>query len=125
MDRKAMYKLSYGLFVLTAREDEKNNGCIINTAIQAASEPNQLSICVNKANYTHDMIQRTGQFTVSVLSQKAQFELFKHFGFQIPGRDVNKFETFEKCAKGVQMVFIISQKVQMHIFLLRLIKQKI
>ena len=53
MDRKAMYKLSYGLFVLTAREDEKDNGCIINTAIQAASEPNQLSICVNKANYTH------------------------------------------------------------------------
>ena len=55
MDRKAMYKLSYGLFVLTAREDGKDNGCIINTAIQAASDPNQLSICVNKANYTHDM----------------------------------------------------------------------
>ncbi|MBT9722282.1 flavin reductase [Dorea longicatena] len=67
MDRKAMYKLSYGLFILTAKEAEKDNGCIINTAIQAASEPNQLSICVNKANYTHDMIQRTGKFTVSVL----------------------------------------------------------
>ena len=51
MDKKAMYKLSYGLFVLTARDGEKDNGCIINTAIQAASEPNQLSICVNKANY--------------------------------------------------------------------------
>ena len=93
MDRKAMYKLSYGLFILTAKEAEKDNGCIINTAIQAASEPNQLSICVNKANYTHDMIQRTGKFTVSVLSQKAQFELFKHFGFQ-SGRDTNKFEAF-------------------------------
>ena len=98
MDRKAMYKLSYGLFVLTARKDEKDNGCIINTAIQAASEPNQLSICVNKANYTYDMIQRTGKFTVSVLSQKARFELFKHFGFQ-SGRDTNKFEAFEKCAR--------------------------
>ena len=64
MNRKAMYKLSYGLFILTAKEAEKDNGCIINTAIQAASEPNQLSICVNKANYTHDMIQRTGKFTV-------------------------------------------------------------
>ena len=103
MDRKAMYKLSYGLFVLTAREDEKDNGCIINTAIQAASEPNQLSICVNKANYTHDMIQRTGKFTVSVLSQKAQFELFKHFGFQ-SGRDTNKFEAFEKCVRGTKLV---------------------
>ena len=75
MDEKAMYKLSYGLFVLTAKEDEKDNGCIINTAIQAASEPNQLSICVNKANYTHDMIKRTGKFTVSVLSQSVEFEL--------------------------------------------------
>ena len=75
MDRKAMYRLSYGLFVLTAREAEKDNGCIINTAIQAASEPNQLSICVNKTNYTHDMIERTGKFTVSVLSQNAQFEV--------------------------------------------------
>ncbi len=55
---KAMYRLSYGLFVLTAREAEKDNGCIINTAIQAASEPNQLSICVNKTNYTHDMIEK-------------------------------------------------------------------
>ena len=71
MDKKAMYKLSYGLFVLTAKEDSKDNGCIINTAIQAASEPNQLSICVNKLNYTHDMIKRTGAFTVSVISQNA------------------------------------------------------
>ena len=113
MDRKAMYKLSYGLFVLTAREDEKDNGCIINTAIQAASEPNQLSICVNKANYTHDMIQRTGKFTVSVLSQKAQFELFKHFGFQ-SGRDTNKHLS---SVPGARMVFIILQKEQMHTFL--------
>ena len=82
MDKKAMYKLSYGLFVLTAKEDSKDNGCIINTAIQAASEPNQLSICVNKLNYTHDMIQRTGAFTVSVISQNAAFDLFKQFGFQ-------------------------------------------
>ena len=99
MDKKAMYKLSYGLFVLTARDGEKDNGCIINTAIQAASEPNQLSICVNKANYTHDMIERTGKFTVSVLSEQADFELFKHFGFQ-SGRDVDKFTNFTSCARG-------------------------
>lgn len=60
MDNQAMFKLSYGLFVLTARDGEKDNGCIINTAIQAASTPNQLSICVNKTNHTHDMIVKTG-----------------------------------------------------------------
>ena len=108
MDRKAMYKLSYGLFILTAREGEKDNGCIINTAIQAASEPNQLSICVNKANYTHDMIKRTGKFTVSVLSQKVTFELFKYFGFQ-SGRKVNKFENFSSCARGQNGIYFINE----------------
>ena len=114
MNRKAMYKFSYGLFILTAKEAEKDNGCIINTAIQAASEPNQLSICVNKANYTHDMIQRTGKFTVSVLSQKAQFELFKHFGFQ-SGRDTNKFEAFEQCARGTNGIYYITEGINAYI----------
>ena len=114
MDKKAMYKLSYGLFVLTAMEGEKDNGCIINTAIQVASEPNRLSICVNKANYTHDMIQRTGKFTVSVLSQNAQFELFKHFGFQ-SGRDTNKFEAFEQCARGTNGIYYITEGTNAYI----------
>ncbi len=108
MNKKAMYKLSYGLFVLTAKDAEKDNGCIINTAVQAASEPNQLSICVNKANYTHDMIQKTGKFTVSVLSQEAQFGLFEQFGFQ-SGRNVNKFEAFEKCARGLNGIYYITE----------------
>ena len=103
MNEKAMHKLSYGLFVLTTRDGDKDNGCIINTAIQAASAPNQLSICVNKANYTHDMIQKTGKFVVSIISQSATFDLFKQFGFQ-SGKDVNKFEDFadyERCENGI------------------------
>ena len=108
MDKKAMYKLSYGLFVLTAKEAEKDNGCIINTAIQAASEPNQLSICVNKLNYTHDMVLRSGEFTVSVLSQDAKFDLFKQFGFQ-SGRDVDKFENFDACARGANGIYYITE----------------
>ena len=108
MDKKALYKLSYGLFVLTTREGEQNNGCIINTAIQAASEPNQMSVCVSKLNHTHDMIQRTGVFNVSVLSQRAGFDLFKHFGFQ-SGRDVNKFETFAGYARGANGLCYITE----------------
>ncbi len=109
-----MFKLSYGLFVLTARDGEKDNGCIINTAIQAASSPNQLSICVNKSNYTHDMIMRTGVFTVSVISRMADFDLFKHFGFQ-SGKDVNKFSHFEKCKRGANGVFYITEGVNAYI----------
>ena len=107
MDKKAMYKLSYGLFVLTAREGDKDNGCIINTAIQAASEPNQISICVNKANYTHDMIMRTGLFTVSVISRKADFELFRRFGFQT-GREVDKFADFSDCKRGDNNILYVT-----------------
>lgn len=90
MNTKAMYKLSYGLFVCTAVRGDKMNGCIINTAVQVASEPNTISIAVNKANYTHDMIKETGKCNISVIGQDAKFDLFKHFGFQ-SGRDVNKF----------------------------------
>lgn len=93
MDRKVMNQLSYGLFILTANVDGKDNGCIINTAIQVASEPNRISIAVNKANYTHDMLMETSKFTVSILSQAADFELFKRFGFQ-SGKSVDKFAGF-------------------------------
>ena len=82
MNKKAMYNLSYGLFVLTARVGEKDNGCIINTAGQVTSSPNRISIAVNKENLTHDMILKSGKFNISILSERADFGLFRHFGFQ-------------------------------------------
>lgn len=114
MDNKAMFKLSYGLFVLTAKDGDKDNGCIINTAIQAASTPNQLSICVNKANCTHDMIMKTGEFTVSIISQDANFDLFKHFGFQT-GHKVNKFADFDKCKRGANGIYYITEGTDAYI----------
>lgn len=90
----AMFKFSYGLFVLTAREGEKDNGCIINTAIQVTQDPKQVSICVNKANYTCGMIERTGYFNLSFLSQDAEFDVFKRFGFS-SGKNTDKFADFE------------------------------
>ena len=90
MNPKAMYKISYGLFVCTAAQGNKKNGCIINTAMQVASEPNLISVAVNKDNLTHDMILDTGMCNVSVISQEADFELFKHFGFQT-GREAIEF----------------------------------
>ncbi len=90
-----MYKLSYGLFVCTAMRDSRVNGCIINTVIQVASKPNRISVAINKANFTHDMVKETGFCNVSVISQDASFDLFKHFGFQ-SGRDVDKFADYPK-----------------------------
>ena len=93
-DPKAMYALSYGLFVLTARQGEKDNGCIINTAAQVTTTPNRITITVNKTNYTHDMVLATGAFTLSVLSEQADFPLIQRFGFQ-SGREADKFAGFE------------------------------
>ena len=92
MDKKSVYKLSYGLFVLTASEGDKDNGCIVNTVIQLTSDPMQIAVTVNKGNLTHDMIKNTGKFNVSVIDNTAPFELFKHFGFQ-SSRDSMKFGT--------------------------------
>lgn len=90
MDNKAMYSLSYGLFVLTAYE-YKHNGCIINTAMQVTTTPNRISITVNKQNLTHDMIKSTGVFNISVLSESVPFDIFKSFGF-VSGRNSDKFD---------------------------------
>ena len=99
MDKKAMYKLSYGLFVLTTEYEGKVNGCITNTAIQVTSDPNCIAIAVNKSNLTHDLMKGSGKFNISIISQEADFELFKHFGFQ-SGRDVDKFADFHDCKKS-------------------------
>ena len=89
MSNKAFYKIHYGVFLLTARAGNRDNGCIINTAIQCASAPLQMSICVINQNLTCDMIRETGRFNISILPQSTPFELFRHFGQQ-SGRTVDK-----------------------------------
>lgn len=106
---KAMYALSYGLFVLSARQGVKDNGCIINTAMQATTKPNRIVFTVNKQNYTHDMVKETGEFTLSVLSEKADMALFERFGFQ-SGRDTDKFAGFEAhVARGGNGILYVTQ----------------
>lgn len=110
-NKKAMYALSYGLFVLTARQGGKDNGCIINTAAQVTTTPNRITIAVNKTNFTHDMIVSTGAFTLSILSQEADFPLFQRFGFQ-SGRDADKFAGFaEQTCRGENGIMYVTQGV--------------
>lgn len=90
MDMKAMQKLSYGLFVLSVTKNGKDNGCIINTVSQVTSQPNRITFAVNKSNYTHDLLMQNGVFTVSILSEAADFSVFKRFGFA-SGRGTDKF----------------------------------
>ncbi len=90
LDPTALFTLSYGLYVLTAREGGRDLGCIVNTVTQLTENPTRIAVSVNKQNFTNEVIQRTGLFNVSVLTETAPMDLFRHFGFQ-SGRDVDKF----------------------------------
>lgn len=114
MNPKAIHYLSYGLFVLTVKEGEKDNGCIINTGIQVTSQPNHISITVNKENATHDMVKASGCFNISIISEKADFSLFQRFGFQ-SGRDTDKFAGFEGKQRSENGVFYVTEGTNAYI----------
>lgn len=104
IDNNAMFKLSYGLYVLTARSGEKDNGCIINTAVQLTDSPKTLTIAVNKANFTEQMIRESGEFNLSVLTDAVPMSVISRFGFQ-SGRDCSKFEgCVMRSANGIRYI---------------------
>lgn len=90
---KATHNISYGVYVLTAN-DEKMNGCVINTLVQVTTTPNRVAFTVNKSNHTTKQIEKTNKCNVSILTEKTNFELIKLFGFS-SGSDLNKFENFK------------------------------
>ena len=90
IDKTALFNISYGLYVLTAKDGDKDNGCIINTVMQVAETPLEISIAVNKHNLTHDIIMKTQEFNISALTESTPFKVFETFGFK-SGRDTDKF----------------------------------
>ncbi len=93
MDKKALYNLEYGVFLVASGDGERINGCITNTCIQAAANPVRLAIACINGNYTPELIRKSGLFTVSVLDRTASFETIRRFGMQ-SGRDTDKFADF-------------------------------
>lgn len=90
MDNKALYNLSYGVFMLSTKSGDITNGCITNTCMQVANSPTRVAISVLNTNYTCELLKQSGIFALSMLDQSCTFETIKHFGFQ-SGRNVNKF----------------------------------
>ncbi len=91
MNVKALYKLGYGLYVVSSRKGDRFNGQIANTVIQITSEPPTIAVSINKENLTHDFIEESGVFTASILSQDTPLSFIGHFGFK-SGRDTDKFK---------------------------------
>ena len=94
IDKKALYKIGYGLYVATCHDGKKANGQIVNTVSQVASDPAKIAVNLVKSNYTAEVVRKTGVLNVCVLNEECPFQIFKHFGFQ-SGRDVDKFADFD------------------------------
>ena len=90
-DKTALFKIEYGLYVVTSNDGKKDNGLIVNTVTQLTDTPFRVAVNINKANYSHDVIKATKKLNVNILSQDTTFDLIKKYGF-VSGRDVNKFE---------------------------------
>ena len=95
IDKTALYSLSYGLFVLGTKAEGRDNGCIVNTVMQVGDAPLTLCVSVNKLNLTAETVKKTGEFTVSVLSETAPFGVYRRFGFA-SGRDTDKWKYIEE-----------------------------
>ena len=93
VDKKALSRIGYGLYVVTVHDGMKDTGCIVNSVVQAADKPLCVSVCINKANYTCEAAAKTGILNINCLSTEAPFSLFQNFGFQ-SGRSVNKFDGY-------------------------------
>ena len=89
-DLTALFRIGYGLYVVTCNDGKKDNGLIVNTVIQLTDTPNRVAVNINKANYSHHVIKQTGMLNVNCLSTEAPFSVFRQFGFQT-GRSVDKF----------------------------------
>ena len=91
LDPKALFKIGYGLYVVTSNDGKKDNGLIVNTVTQLTDTPLRVAVNINKANYSHDVVKKTGILNVNCLNKEAPFSVFQQFGF-VSGRDKDKFE---------------------------------
>ncbi|PIP12210.1 MAG: flavin reductase [bacterium (Candidatus Stahlbacteria) CG08_land_8_20_14_0_20_40_26] len=91
MNNKTLYKISYGLYVVSSKRGEKINGQIANTVFQITSQPPTIAVSINKENLTHEFIERSKVFTISILSEETPMKFIGHFGFK-SGKELNKFK---------------------------------
>ncbi len=110
IDNSALFAISYGLFVLTAKEGERDNGCIINTVLQATSAPIRVTFTVNKGNFTHDMVLKTGIFNISILTENSKFDIYQRFGLK-SGRDTDKFADFTEYKRSANSLTYVTSGV--------------
>ncbi len=113
MNRAALHKISYGLYVVTSGQDGKFNGQIANSMFQVTSDPATVAISINKQNYTNELIKLSRKFVVSILSEETPMPFIGNFGFK-SGREVNKLQNV-KIKTGVTKVPIVLENAVSYI----------
>ena len=109
MNQEALFKIGYGLYVLSAQDGGKDNACISNTFLQVTSaEPFVCVITVNKQNLTHGMILNSKKFNLSVLTEKAPFEIYKRFGYQ-SGKNADKFAGLKGLSRSLNGLYCLTE----------------
>ena len=108
LDLKAFQKITYGVYLVSSRCGDISSGCVVNTLTQVTTSPAQVTIAINKQNYTTEIIRKSGRFTAVVLSQSAMMELIGRFGFHC-SRDTEKFESFRTRVDESGVPFVCEQ----------------
>jgi len=104
-DLSALFRIGYGLYVVTSNDGKKDNGLIVNTVTQVTNTPNRVAVTINKENYSHHVIKQTGIMNINCLTEEAPFAVFEKFGFA-SGRNVDKFAGCEPLRSNNGLVFL-------------------
>ena len=104
-DLTALFKIGYGLYVVTSNDGKKDNGLIVNTVTQVTNTPNRIAVTINKENYSHHIIKQTGKMNINCLTVDAPFSVFEKFGF-VSGRNVDKFADYDSLRSDNGLIFL-------------------
>ena len=104
-DLSALFKIGYGLYLVTSNDGKKDNGLIVNTITQVTNSPNRVAVTINKENYSHHVIRQSGIMNVNCLTVEAPFDVFERFGF-VSGRNVDKFKDCQPLRSDNGLVFL-------------------
>jgi len=110
MNQETLYKISYGMYIVSSQKGDKINGQIANTVFQITSDPPTIAVSINRANLTHEFIKASKMFSVSILAQDAPLNFIGQFGFK-SGREINKFEGVNSKTGSLGMPIVIDHSL--------------
>lgn len=114
MAQKGVYNLAYGMYVLTVREEGRDYGCLVNTAMEVSRNPARIAVCLVKTNATHGVLQRTGIFNLCAITEDAPYDIFRRFGMT-SSRKCDKFADFPHFGRSANGLAYLTDHANMYL----------